>query len=204
MSIENKVTLQGEQPRGWLEKRVVVGASAVGIGVLVMYLSLACGNGGSAEPIFTPQLEPHNVILVRINDEDVTGDTIVDIRDARAQKGIEWSPGLDFNFDRIIDDRDVKLIEGDVCKLPVEPKYDINGDGHVTEEIDVAIVAKHAKNQEIVRDEPNPDARIDQLEDGGWTLEKGERVFRIYYDDAPKIPDRFCKATPTPDTNPEQ
>ena len=74
--------------------------------------------------------------------DDVNSDGMVDVLDARARFGADWLPGLDFNDDLIIDEKDVGLVRGRVGTKPDIALFNVDGKNGITCE-DVAIVESH-------------------------------------------------------------
>jgi len=119
-------------------------------------------------------LGPHNVPFVNVDGiEDTNGNGFIDMGDARALKGPKWLPGYDMdgqpedkngkpapNGNFMISERDVAIVLNSVCTWPVDPKLDVDRDGHI-KPADAAIVEEHVG--EIVPDDPKPKMRLDKL-----------------------------------------
>lgn len=137
---------------------------------------IACGElAGSDQPAPTVDpilLEPHNVPWVNVEIEDKNGDGFYNRTDAYLQEEGNWRFDLNMEPDENgifwVDEKDLVLARNRVCTIPVPPKYDPDADGHITPK-DIAIFEN---NQGIVEEDPNPNARLDEL-DGGIVL-KGD------------------------------
>ena len=195
MSIENELN----QPisEHTLKRDSMEGKRGWGLFALVAgpVITLALLAGACAEP--TPKLGNHNVPFIRIEKlEDTNGDGVYDWTDARAQNGVDSVPLLDMNGQRERKDgtsdpnepfritvRDVELIQGRVCTLPVLPKHDFDGNGHVTQ-ADVDIVEDHVGD--IVPEADNPNVRLDELRGiiiDGNENDPAKRNHRVVFDD---------------------
>ena len=178
-------------------KRILV-ALAIAGPVLAGIILSGCSSGESSPgkvitptPIATapfPDLGENNVPFVSIVDEDTNGDGEIDVNDARRQKGTDWLPGLNFNSDFVIDKKDADLLKNNIRKLPVGP-FDVNGDGHVTNE-DLAIVEAHLG--ETVQNDPDPKIRQDKLMGSVWPLD--EMIVEFQPDTPQKTIDDFVNS----------
>jgi len=207
MSIENELN----QPisEHTLKRDSMEGKRGWGLFALVAgpVITLALLAGACAEP--TPKLGNHNVPFIRIEKiEDTNGDGVYDWTDARAQNGVDSVPLLDMNGQREREDgtadpnepfriteKDKKLILVRVCTLPVLPKYDVNGSGHVTQ-VDVDIVEENIG--ETVPESENPNARLDELRGiiiDGNENNPAKRNHRIEFDTVMGT-DPACEKTP--------
>ena len=170
--------------------------------LLVAAITGACNvQGGSESP--TPTIdpavfEPHNVPFVNVELVDVNGDGVINLFDARRQKGIDWLPGLDRDGQRGEDGKfritqhDIDVMRGSLCLLPASPQNDINGDGHTTDG-DLAIVNGYLNKE--VEDEKDPNARLDEFW-GGIVIDGNEsdpttRDHKAVFE--PIQTDPFCK-----------
>ena len=162
----------------------------------------ACNAQGGSEsptPTIDPAVfEPHNVPFVNVELVDENGDGVINLFDARRQKGIDWLPGLDRDGQRGEDGKfritqhDIDVMRESLCLLPASSQNDINGDGHTTDG-DLAIVNGYLNKE--VEDEKDPNARLDEFW-GGIVIDGNEsdpttRDHKAVFE--PIQTDPFCK-----------
>lgn len=161
INLENQaITPEKNSGRKFLLGRLV----ALGPVIAPVVLFAACRISQTSTPESTPAPTPTSILEPYV-EEDRTGDGIINVQDVRAQKGADWPPGLDFNDDLIIDQKDVNLAEERVGTKPADPLYssllDVDGKNGITPE-DVAIIEEHIG--ETVKADPESK----RFRDGAW------------------------------------